>query len=111
MNFSALAAALDASGVPWAMDGWSADELRGLPFVVLCSDEIERLHRDNRSTAKVERWRIELYTEQRGFEQEAALADALDSAGFSFSEADAGPVDQSDALGAHLHYFYCSTLN
>lgn len=110
MKFSELASALDASGIPWAMDGWAADELHGLPYAVLCSDETTRLHRDNRSQVKVERWRVELYTEQRGFEEEAAIASALDIAGFSFDQDDAGPVDPGDALGAHLAYFYASTV-
>lgn len=110
MRFSDLAAALDASGVPWAMDGWTTGELRGLPYVVVVSDETENFHADNRNRARMERWRVELYTQQRGFESEAAICAALDSAGFSFSDADAGPVDPSDALGAHLHYFYVSTL-
>ena len=110
MSFSDLSAALDACGIPWCMDGWTADELRGLPYIVVCSEAQEYTHADNRSYARQERWRIELYSDQRSFEDEAAIASALDGAGFAFTSADAGAVLADDTTGAHLAYFWCSTL-
>ncbi len=101
ITLEGLAAALDASGVPWANGTWWPQEPPPLPYALLVADSVTTFHADNVTyMVACEGARVELYSHGRDYESEAAVASALDSAGVAWTLSPGVQVDETDVTMA-----------
>lgn len=97
MSRKQVAAALKASGIPFAHMAWPVNQAPDLPWCVFYLDEDSRLHADNRRWASYGSWIVELYQKAADSAVEEAVEDAVATAFGDYSKSETW-VDSEDCL-------------
>ena len=73
-------------GLPYAYYRFEEDTAQPTPFIVFFYGNNDGFFADNSNYANVEALNVELYTETRDFDQEAAVEAVLDEYGFTYNK-------------------------
>lgn len=98
-------AMLKSAGMPVAYRQWAPAKPPPLPYVVFFQTGRSDAYADNSNYAKVPRWRVELYSEGKNDDGEAAIERALSENQITYSINETG--DQDDYF---LVAYYFDTI-
>ena len=97
---------LTATGLPVAYRTWGEAIPPPLPYVVYLYVGSDDLAADDANYCDVARWCVELYSEAKDDESEAAIAERLRSNETPYSKNEVGPIDGDRFMVA----FYFTTI-
>lgn len=97
MSRKQVAAALKASGIPFAHMAWPVNQAPDLPWCVFYLDEDSRLDADNGRWASCGTWAVELYQKAADSAVEKAVEDAVTTAFGDYYKSETW-VDSEDCL-------------
>ena len=85
MTFRDVAELIDGIGYPSAYYQFDEDTAKAPPFICFFYEGDNDVKADNSNYQKIERLIVELYTDDKDFEAEAAVEAALNNAGLVYS--------------------------
>ena len=85
MSYEEIATLIASIGLPWAYYEFEAGTAQAPPFICFFYPERNDFFADNLNYSKIERLRIELYTNEKDFEKEAAVEAVLDQARLTYT--------------------------
>ena len=86
MTREEIADMIEEMGLPWAYYQFEEDTAQPTPFIVFFYSNNDGFFADNSNYANVEVLNVELYTDTRDFDQEAAVEAVLDEYGFTYNK-------------------------
>jgi hypothetical protein len=88
MTYKEIADIIESIGLPNAYYEFPDDTQLEPPFICFYYPESDDLYADNKNYAKIRRLYVELYTDNKDFDNEAAVESALTSNGLSFRKSE-----------------------
>ena len=97
MSRKQVAAALEATGLPFAHMTWPANQAPDLPWCVFYLDEDDALNADNKRLLTIGHWTVELYQKAADSAVEKQVEDAIAQAFGDYRKSETW-VDSEDCL-------------
>lgn len=85
MTYEEIKTMVAGIGLPWAYYEFEEGTGQEPPFICYFFPQRDDFYADNGNYTKIETLRVELYTEEKDFDTEAAVEAALQAAGFSYT--------------------------
>lgn len=85
MTYEGIKDMVAGIGLPWAYYEFEEGTGQEPPFICYFFQQRDDFYADNGNYTKIETLRVELYTEEKDFDTEAAVEAALRSAGMSYT--------------------------
>lgn len=97
---------LKAAGLPTTYRQWKPAKPPAMPYVVYLEQDRRDFHADNSNYVKRRAWCVELYSEAKDEESEAAIEQVFEQAGISYSRTEHDPRDYAATEAASLSGYY-----
>lgn len=86
MTYEEIAAMVESIGLPWDYYQFDNDTAQPPPFVVYFFEESNDQYADNSNYQKIEGLTIELYSDDKDYEDERVIEDILRGAGLTWTK-------------------------
>jgi hypothetical protein len=88
MTYKEIADVIASIGLPYAYYEFPDETQLEPPFICFYYPESDDLYADNKNYAAIRRLYVELYTDNKDFDREAAVENVLTANGFSFRKSE-----------------------
>ena len=89
MTYADIAAMVESIGLPWDYYQFEDDTKQAPPYVVYFFEGSDDQYADNTNYQKIERLTIELYSDDKDYEDEAVIEKTLTEAGLTWVKSEA----------------------